>query len=171
MKATMLSVLTALTLVLVPMGTAYAAEKETDHIADVGEMVHVPEEVWEISEDLGEKYCICPELLQAMAWKESRFRPDVENQGCIGIMQISERWHRDRMKRLGVNDLYDMRQNMTVAADYIAELAADGEPVEIALMKYHGESGISEVMDGTRESEYVTNILELAAELERQHGK
>lgn len=156
---------------LVPMGTAYAAEKETDHSVDINKMVQVPEEVREISEELGEQYCICPELLQAMAWKESRFRPDVENQGCIGIMQISERWHRDRMARLGVTDLYDMRQNMTVAADYIAELAADEEPVEIALMKYHGESGISEVMDGTRESEYVTSILDLSAELERRHGK
>lgn len=160
-----------LILMLVPMGTAHAAEKETDHSVDVNKMVQVPEEVREISEELGEKYCICPELLQAMAWKESRFRSDVENQGCVGIMQISERWHRDRMARLGVADLYDMRQNMMVAADYIAELAANGEPVEIALMKYHGESGISEVMDGTRESEYVTSILELAAEFERQHGK
>lgn len=158
-------------LVPVPVGTAYAAEKETDHSVDINKMVQVPDEVREISEELGEQYCICPELLQAMAWKESRFRTDAENQGCVGIMQISERWHRDRMKRLGVNDLYDMRQNIMVAADYIAELAADGEPIEISLMKYHGESVISEVMDGTRESEYVTSILELAAELERQNGK
>lgn len=161
-----------LTLTLVPAGTAYAAENESDHIADAGEMVQVPEKVREISEELGEQYCICPELLQAMAWQESRFQPDAENQGCIGIMQISKRWHKDRMKRLGVTDLYDMRQNMTVAADYIAELAADGEPVEIALMKYHGESGTEEVMAGTREpSEYVTSILELSTELERRHGK
>lgn len=155
------TVLLTLILMLVPARTTYAAEE-----------VQVPEEVREISEELGQKYCICPELLQAMAWQESRFRPDVENQGCIGTMQISERWHRDRMARLGVTDLYDMKQNMTVAADYIAELAADGESVEIALMKYHGESGISEVMDGTKEpSEYVMSILDLSAELERQHGK
>lgn len=155
-----IALLLTLILMLVPAGTAYAAEE-----------VQVPEAVREISEELGEQYCICPELLQAMAWKESRFRPDAENQGCIGIMQVSEKWHRDRMKRLGVTDLHDMKQNMTVAAGYISELAADGEPVEIALMKYHGESGISEVMEGIRESEYVTSILELSAELERRQGK
>lgn len=44
------------------------------------------------------------------------------------------------MKELGVTDLYDPRQNMTVAADYLAELFEEyGEP-GMVLMKYNGDS-------------------------------
>ncbi len=133
--------------------------------------VEVPEEVIEISEQLGEEYCICPELIQAICYVESRFKADAENGGCIGIMQVSEKWHQDRMERLGVTDLTDMRQNMTVAVDYLAQLATDGQDLEEALMRYHGESNIRERLDAGETSWYVKKVLELSAELEVDHGK
>lgn len=136
------------------------------------EAVEVPEEIIEISEELGQAYHICPETIQAIGWVESRFQADAVNEGCIGIMQISEKWHKDRMKRLGVTDLTDPRENMTVAVDLLAELAVDGEDMEITLMKYHGESGIQEVIEGTEEmSSYVEKVLEVSAMLERRNGK
>lgn len=133
--------------------------------------IYVPPEVIEISEELGEQYCICPELIQAICYVESTFRPDVENGGCIGIMQVSERWHKDRMNRLGVTDLYDMKSNMTVAVDYLAELATDGEDLEVALMRYHGESNIKERLEDGETSWYVEKVLRLSAQLEEAHGK
>lgn len=135
------------------------------------DLVDVPLEVIEISEELGELYCICPELIQAICYVESTFRTDVENGGCIGIMQVAEKWHRDRMERLGVTDLKDMRQCMTVAVDYLAELAADGEDLEVALMRYHGESNIRDRLNAGETSWYVEKVLRISAALETYHGK
>ncbi len=135
------------------------------------EKVEVPEEIREISEELGSQYNICPELIQAICWRESRFREDAEGTGCIGIMQVAEKWHKERMKRLGVTDLKDARQNMTVAVDYLSELVKDGEDMEEALMRYHGESNIEQKLESGEMSEYVEQILEISAILERQNGK
>lgn len=135
------------------------------------EKVEVPEEVKEISEELGSKYNICPEMIQAICWRESRFQEDAEGSGCIGMMQVSEKWHKERMKRLGVTDLKDARQNMTVAVDYLSELVKDGEDMEEALMRYHGESNVEQKLESGEMSEYVEQILEMSAMLERQNGK
>lgn len=135
------------------------------------EKIEVLEEVKEISEELGAEYNICPELIQAICWKESRFQADAVNGDCIGIMQVSTKWHKDRMKTLGVTDLTDIRQNMTVAVDYLASLMVDGEDTEEALMKYHGESKINQRLESGEMSSYVEIILEISAELERQNGK
>lgn len=135
------------------------------------EAVKVPESVLRISEELGAEYHLCPETLQAVGWVESRFDPEAENDGCVGIMQVSEKWHKDRMARLGVTDLKDIRGSMTVAADYLAELVNDGEDLESALMQYHGESRITERLSEGELSEYVAQVLEISAMLEYQHGK
>lgn len=135
------------------------------------EQVIVPEDVKEISEELGQAYNICPELIQAICWRESRFQTDAENGGCIGIMQVSPRWHKDRMDKLGVTDLMDPKQNMEVAVDYLADLVEDEEDMEEALMRYHGESRIQERLDSGKMSAYVESILALSAELEMKNGK
>lgn len=137
------------------------------------EAVTVPEEIRQISEELGQEYNICPELIQAICFKESRFRQDAVNGDCIGIMQISERWHKDRMDRLGVTDLKDAEQNMTVAADYLSDLAERYEgDIGVALMVYNGDSSVKEVLAGTGKiSDYAEYILMLSAQLEEQHGK
>lgn len=135
------------------------------------EIVEVPEDVKEISEELGEKYNICPELIQAICWQESRFQADVESGGCVGIMQVVPKWHKERMDRLGVTDLTDVRQNMTVAVDYLSELLKDGEDIEEPLMCYHGESRIDGKLSSGEMSAYVESILTLSAELEGRNGK
>lgn len=135
------------------------------------EQIMVPEDVRVISEELGQAYCICPETIQAIGWTESRFQPDAENGGCVGIMQVAPKWHQERMDKLGVTDLTDIRQNMTVAVDYLAELVKDEEDMEEALMRYHGESRINERLEAGEMSAYVESILAVSAELERRNGK
>lgn len=135
------------------------------------EQVIVPEDVKEISVELGEAYNICPETIQAIGWVESRFQPDAENGGCVGIMQVAPKWHQDRMDKLGVTDLTNTRQNMLVAVDYLSDLVQDEEDMEEVLMRYHGESRIHERLDAGEMSEYVESILTLSAELERRNGK
>ena len=139
--------------------------------AGAQEAVEVPQEVVRISQELGQQYGICPETIQAIGWVESRFIPDAENDGCIGIMQVSEKWHRERMERLGVSDLTDTEGNMRVAVDYLSTLVEDGEDMEEALMRYHGESRIMERLSEGELSEYVEQVLTVSAMLERRSGK
>lgn len=140
-------------------------------MAGAEEAVSVPEEVIRISEELGQEYNLCPETIQAVGWVESRFDAEAENDGCIGIMQVSEQWHQERMNRLGVADLKDTRGNMTVAADYSSELAVDEEDLEVALMRYHGESRVFQRLEKGEMSDYVDKVLSVSAMLERLHGK
>lgn len=129
-------------------------------------------EVAAMAERIGAAYSLCPELLQAVAWKESSYDEGAENGGCIGLMQVSERWHHDRMARLQVTDLYDPESNMLVAADYLSELFGQYEDIGMVLMVYSGNSGAEELaLTGEGLSEYVEEVTEYASFLERQHGK
>lgn len=121
------------------------------------ETIEVPKEVVEISEELGVQYNICPELIQAICFKESSFNSCAENDGCIGIMQVNPDWHKDRMDRLGVTDLYDTRSNMLVGVDYLSELVQEYEDISIALMKYNGDSHADGAMNGTADISGYTN--------------
>lgn len=136
------------------------------------EAVEVPAEIAGISTELGEAYGICPETIQAVCWVESRFQADAVNGGCVGIMQVSEEWHKGRMERLGVTDLKDIRGNMAVGVDYLAELFAEYEDAGAALMKYNGDSRLGALVAGEGDlSEYAREVLTLSAELERRNGK
>lgn len=127
--------------------------------------VNVPQDIELYCEKAGAEFNVCPELLEAIAWRESRFCEDAENQGCSGLMQISVKWHKNRMVDLGVKDIYDAEGNIRVGANYLQELLSkyDGD-VDLALKEYNGDTskGVSN---------YVVEILEVSAALERVHGK
>lgn len=143
-------------------------------IANVGASsreTYLPEEVQEICVKYGEKYCICPELLMAIVETESSGKQYAENDGCKGLAQIYEKFHKDRMKNLGVTDIYDMDGNVHVAADYLAELFERYEDAGMTLMVYHGERDAISKAERGEISSYANKILERSAELERLHGK
>ena len=134
--------------------------------------VRVPEEVKQLSTEFGEQYNICPELIQAVCFKESNFNPRAENRECIGIMQVNPVWHQDRMERLGVTNLYDTAGNMLVGVEYLSELAGKCEDISVVLMLYNGDSDAEEVLNGTADiSAYADEILAISEELERENGK
>lgn len=114
----------------------------------------------------GEEYNICPELLMAIIEHESSGDQYASNKGCKGLMQISTKWHKDRMERLGVTDIYDIDGNIHVGADYLAELFEKYEDVSIVLAVYHGEKNAT---TKTSMSGYTKSILERTEELERRH--
>lgn len=126
------------------------------------------ESVYDMALEIGGKYNICPEFLQAMAFRESSYNPYAKNGDCIGLMQVSQKWHKDRMNRLGVDNLYDPYGNMLVAADYLSELFIEYEDPAIVLHVYNGDN------DAFRDyyiSDYAEDILNLSMELERENGK
>lgn len=57
--------------------------------------------------------------------KETNFRNITGDDGAsMGYMQIQEKWHWDRMERLGVTDLLDPKGNFQVGCDFLSELYA-----------------------------------------------
>ena len=114
---------------------------------------------------------ICPELVEAIIERESGWDPRSVNGDCIGLMQISEKWHKDRMERLGVDDLKDPYDNILTGVDYLSDLFERYEDVGAVLMKWNGDSRLSEYLETGKLSEYADKVLERSAELERIHGK
>lgn len=118
-------------------------------------------------EEIGAKYCVCPELLMAIIEHESGGDP---NAGlgwakCYGLMGVSSKWNADRMRRLGVTNLYDPYSNILVATDLLAELFEKyDDPYEV--LDYYG--GWQHSAKGYKE---VFKQLERAQELEIIHGK
>ena len=121
--------------------------------------------------EIGEMYGICPELLMAMIEAESSGNPDATNGTCKGLMQVSEKWNKDRIKRLGVKDIYDPYGNILVATDYLMELAEKYEDIGLVLDVYNGNSKAMQNAENGVLSEYATKILYRAEMLERIHGK
>ena len=133
--------------------------------------VNVPPEIEALCIEIGKVNGICPELLTAICWKESRFQPEVVNAAgtCHGIAQIHRGSHRARMERLGVTDLYDPKENLQVCADYLAELFEKYEDPETVLEYYNGDT--TAAADPTRTSAYAQKILNVSNALERVHFK
>jgi len=135
----------------------------------------VPADVKEYAEEIGGMYGICPELIEAICWRETRFTPTAVNKAgtCHGIMQVYVKWHKARMERLGVTDIYDTYGNMLVATDYLADILADHEDVGEALMAYNGcsSSKINRYIETGVMSSYADDVLERSYYFEQIHGK
>lgn len=70
--------------------------------------------------------------------RESTFRNILGDDGASsGYMQIQQRWHYDRMERLGVTDLTDPQSNFRVGCDFLAELYDRYGDWHIALTAYN----------------------------------
>lgn len=116
--------------------------------------------------EIGGDYGIKPELLMAIIETESRGKSDAVGGNCLGLMQINPKWHKDRMERLGVTDLFDEYGNILVGADLLAELRDEYQEISLVLDIYHGSSKAFQNYENGVVSDYARKILERSAELE-----
>ena len=118
--------------------------------------------------ETSEEHGVNPAIIIAMIKRESQFDIDIigDKGKAFGLMQIHPRWHSDRMEKLGVTDLLDPYQNVTVGIDIMAELLDGGESVEWALMAYNGGyAHANRHIEAGTLSGYATDVLEFAEEL------
>ena len=132
---------------------------------------YLSEEIQGYCEEIGHEYCVAPEILLAMIETESAGVSDAENNGCKGLMQVCERYHKDRMDDLMVTDIYDEYSNILVATDYLMELASEYGDIGYVLDIYNGNSKAEYNYENGILSNYAKKILERSEELERVHGK
>lgn len=102
---------------------------------------------------MAKRYGLNPDVIKALIKEESGWVASAEgdNGQSVGLMQIQECWHKERMKRLGVNDLYDSEQNITVGCDILSELLNKYGNYEDALSVYNSGN----VHDGKQYAERV----------------
>lgn len=133
----------------------------------------IPTEITQNAEVIGSELNICPELLEAIAYYESSFRPTATNGNCKGLMQVNPTIHKARFTDAGWTnaDWSDAYKNMYVAADYLSELFERYEDVAVVLAVYHGEKDAVNKAQSGYMSSYVRKILKKSEELERLHGK
>lgn len=116
--------------------------------------------------NLCEEHHIDPAVVMAMIAVESEFDVNVigDNGNAFGLMQIHPRWHQERMDKLGITDLLDPYQNVTVGVDYLVELIAyyEGNTTK-ALMAYNaGQLGAynNYFSKGIYSNEYSAKVLD-----------
>lgn len=104
---------------------------------------------------MAKRYGLNPNVIKALIEEESGWLASAEgdNGQSVGLMQIQERWHKDRMKRLGVNDLYDPEQNITVGCDILSELLNKYGNYKDALSAYNSGN----IHDGRQYAERILN--------------
>lgn len=136
----------------------------------------IPKNIKEYCEEIGQAKGICPELLEAIAWHESRFIPTEKNKNCYGLMQINIKIHQDRIENLGYTskDMLKAKPNIEVAADYLAELYedyGDENPIVLSLYSGAGWDAVEKYKEYGFITDYVDDILTRSAKYERLHGK
>jgi soluble lytic murein transglycosylase-like protein len=83
------------------------------------------------------QYNVDPELVESIIYFKSRYQPNEKTGDCLGLMQVSKRWHMDRAERLGVTDFYDPYSNILLGVDYLSELFNTYHDPALVLMLYN----------------------------------
>ena len=141
-------------------------EPELTYFVDVVDGYITEESLKSICKYVGNMYDISPELLQAMAWVESRYVVDaISRCNAKGLCQIITKYHGPRIQRLGVTDIYDPYGNVLVCADIVDELSQHkyGDDMRYVLMAYnkgqYGENGANALYKKGIITEYATKVL------------
>lgn len=134
----------------------------------------VPEDIKAAAEEYGEEYGICPELIMAICFEESRFTPGIINRSGknYGLMQINPNFNTARMERLGVtkSDLLTVTGNILVGADLLSELFQESEDVVDVLLQYGGfsKAKIEAYHNEGKIPAYITRLLDRSRSYEEQ---
>lgn len=139
-------------------------------VADTRE-TWISENAYAYCEQIGNQYNICPELLMAVIETESSGQAYATNGNCIGLMQVSSRYHGGRMQKLGVSNLYEEYDNILTAVDYLAELFQKYQEPSLVLDIYNGNSKAMYNYENGIISTYANKVLMRVSELEQLHGK
>lgn len=127
--------------------------------------------LWSICREVGVDYYTVVALIE----RESKYKYNAvgDNGNSIGYMQIYSKWHTERMKELGVTDLYNPYENIKVGVDTLAEIQEkylDSSGANCVLMVYNmGESTAKEFWEkGIYSTKYSREVLQRAQEIEQE---
>lgn len=144
-----------------------------EQYADKG---YFPEKMQIYTRCLCKQYDVPYALVLAIIEYESGYEFDKTGDGgqSKGYMQIYEKWHTDRMQKLGCTDLMNPYQNVRVGIDFLSYLLKKYGTIQDALAAYnYGEKGAREHLwsNGVYVYSYNTAIMQRMKEIEEAVGK
>lgn len=119
--------------------------------------------------ELCDEYSVDMPLVLAIIGQESNYDASAigDDGQSQGLMQIQRRWHNERMHKLGVTDLMNPAQNVTVGIDLLAELISEEKGWEWAVTAYNAGT---EKADFNKNmgilSEYTESVMKLREDIE-----
>jgi len=121
-------IMTAIAGIMIALGLnaiATAIDNPEVYTKDLPDPVPVAQlEINDHIDKMTKRYGLDSRIIKALIEEESGWLASAEgdNGQSVGLMQIQERWHKERMKRLGVTNLYNPEENVTVGCDILSEL-------------------------------------------------
>ena len=120
---------------------------------------------------LCDQYGVDMSLVLAIIGQESNYNAGALGDGgnSIGLMQIQPQHHQKQMDRLGMTDLMDPYQNVTIGIDLLAELIDKNNGTEWAVTAYNAGTDIADYNKtiGTR-TEYTESVMMLREMIENE---
>lgn len=143
---------------------------------EYAEKGYFPEKMQIYTRCLCKQYDVPYALVLAMIEHESGYVYDKTGDGgeSKGYMQIYEKWHTDRMERLGCTDIMNPYQNVRVGIDFLSYLLKKYGTVQDALAAYnYGEKGAREHLwnNGVYVYSYNREIMQRMKEIEEVVGE
>lgn len=126
------------------MNDIKTATKETTTEKVIYYDIPLSRELQDYTRKICEKYGNVDEtLVYALIKQESNFRVKAlgDNGKSKGLMQIQEIWHKERMKKLGVDSLMTAKGNIRVGIDILSEKIDKYDDLGKALTAYNAGDG------------------------------
>lgn len=126
------------------MNNIKTATKETTTEKVIYYDIPLSKELQDYTRKICEKYGNLDEtLVYALIKQESNFRVKAlgDNGKSKGLMQIQEIWHKERMKKLGVDSLMTAKGNIRVGVDILSEKIDKYNDLGKALTAYNAGDG------------------------------
>ena len=126
------------------MNNIKTANKETTTKKVIYYDIPLSKELQDYTRKICEKYGNLDEtLVYALIKQESNFRVKAlgDNGRSKGLMQIQEIWHKERMKKLGVDSLMTAKGNIRVGIDILSEKIDKYDDLGKALTAYNAGDG------------------------------
>ena len=126
------------------MNNIKTATKETTTEKVIYYDIPLSKELQDYTRKICEEYGNVDEtLVYALIKQESNFRVEAlgDNGKSKGLMQIQEIWHKERMKKLGVDSLMTAKGNIRVGVDILSEKIDKYNDLGKALTAYNAGDG------------------------------
>lgn len=127
-----------------------------------------------------QNYGVDYEMVFALIEKESSCKWDASGDGgtSIGLMQVSNKWHADRMERLHRSDLSDPFTNVLIGVDFLAEIQdsfagsvpEEDLPYYVLAVYNYGRNGAQKYLwnNGIVRYSYSNEIMQRAQQLKEE---
>lgn len=127
--------------------------------------------LWSICKDADVDYYMVLALIELESGY--RYYATGDSGNSIGLMQIQEKWHKERMEALGEDSLFNPYSNMRIGVNYLKEIQdkyISNSGAHCVLMVYNmGYSGASKLWaEGVYSTAYTQQILQRAQEIKQE---